>query len=138
MELEEIPGIGPNIAEAILDWFSRKMNLQVLEKFKEQGVWPINQKQRGQEAEQQILEGVTIVLTGKLAEYSRSEIKEILQRKGAKVTGSVSGNTDILLAGEDPGSKMEKAQKLDVMIIGDEEIGQLLNGDLQVRSSGGE
>jgi DNA ligase (NAD+) len=138
MELEEIPGIGPNIAEAILDWFSRKMNLQVLEKFKEQGVWPINQKQRGQEAEQQVLEGVTIVLTGKLAEYSRSEIKEILQRKGAKVTGSVSGNTDILLAGEDPGSKMEKAQKLDVMIIGDEEIGQLLNGDLQVRSSGGE
>jgi len=137
-ELEEIPGIGPNIAEAVLDWFSRKANLLVLDKFKTQGVWPTSQKEAGQNGIDQVLEGITIVLTGKLAEYSRTEIKELLQKRGAKVTGSVSGNTDILLAGEDPGSKLEKAQSLEVTIIGDDEIDQLLNGELQIRSTSGE
>ena len=136
-ELEEIPGIGPNIALAILDWFSRKANLNVLEKFKKQGVWPSSRIQENQNMEKQVLEGVTIVLTGKLSKYSRSEIKELLQNRGAKVTGSVSGRTDLVLAGEDPGSKLDKARELEVMIIGDEEIDQLLSGNLQIRSESG-
>lgn len=136
-ELEEIPGIGPNIALAILDWFSRKANLNVLEKFKKQGVWPSSHIQEGQNMEKQVLEGITIVLTGKLSKYSRSEIKELLHNRGAKVTGSVSGRTDLVLAGEDPGSKLDKARELEVMIIGDEEIDQLLSGNLQIRSESG-
>ncbi len=136
-ELEKIPGIGPNIALAILDWFSRKANLNVLEKFKKQGVWPSSRIQESQNMEKQVLEGVTIVLTGKLSKYSRSEIKELLQNRGAKVTGSVSGRTDLVLAGDDPGSKLDKAREMKVMIIGDEEIDQLLSGNLQIRSESG-
>ncbi|HEX9745416.1 MAG TPA: BRCT domain-containing protein, partial [bacterium] len=72
------------------------------------------------------LSGKTVVLTGTLPNYSRDEMKEILESAGAKVSGSVSNKTDYLLAGESAGSKLGKAEKLGITILGEKEIRKLL------------
>ncbi len=125
-ELEEIPGIGPNIAQAIVDWFERPSNLEVLEKLRGAGVWPKADEAAQQPEGDLPLEGLTFVVTGKLAQYTRSEIKEILQIHGARVTSSVSGNTDYLLAGEEAGSKLKKAEELGVPIIDEQRLSEMI------------
>jgi len=125
-ELEDIPGIGPNIAQAIIDWFNRSSNQQVLRKLKESGVWPSVEIKAEADHENQLLTGLGFVLTGKLTGYKRGEIKEIIQSLGGKVTGSVSSNTDYVLVGEDPGSKLDKAQELGINIISEDEFREMI------------
>jgi DNA ligase (NAD+) len=72
------------------------------------------------------LAGMTIVLTGTLESMSRDEAKTLLENAGAKVTGSVSNKTTLVIAGKDPGSKRDKAEKLGVRIIGEREIMKML------------
>jgi len=127
-DLEEIPGIGPNIAQAILDWFARESNQQVLASLKESGVWPFGQP--AEETGELPLNGVTFVLTGKLEGYTRNELKDKLQRLGARVTGSVSSNTDYVVAGEDPGSKLASAQELDVPVLSEDELEKLIESNV--------
>jgi len=127
-DLEEIPGIGPNIAQAILDWFARESNQQVLASLKESGVWPFGQS--AEETGELPLNGVTFVLTGKLEGYTRNELKDKLQRLGARVTGSVSSNTDYVVAGEDPGSKLASAQELDVPVLSEDELEKLIESNV--------
>lgn len=124
-ELENVPGIGPNIAQAILDWFDREVNQRVLASLQDSGVWPVAQA-RHQQGELP-LAGTVFVLTGKLESYTRNELKEVLQGLGAKVTGSVSSNTDYVVAGEDPGSKLDKAQELNVEVLSEDELQKLLD-----------
>jgi DNA ligase (NAD+) len=116
-DLEEIPGIGPNITQAILDWFELEGNQLVLEGLKSNGVWPEQDLVPTQDDQAGPLAGKTFVLTGKLAGYSRGEMKELLASLGGKVTGSVSSKTDFLIVGEDPGSKYTKAQELSITIL---------------------
>ncbi|MEJ2446582.1 MAG: NAD-dependent DNA ligase LigA [Anaerolineales bacterium] len=123
-DLEVIPGIGPNIAQAILDWFGRKSNQQVLASLKESGVWPVEQS--AEETGELPLNGLTFVLTGKLEGYTRNELKDKLQGLGARVTGSVSSNTDYVVAGEDPGSKLTSAQELEVPVLSEDELEKLI------------
>ncbi len=118
-ELESIEGVGPNIAAAIADWFSRPRNRRLLEKLRTAGVWP-----RGEPAAPSAaggaarpLDGLTFVITGTLPTMSRAEAKAFIQERGGKVTGSVSRKTDYLLAGENPGSKLEKARSLGIPVI---------------------
>jgi DNA ligase (NAD+) len=125
-ELENIPGIGPNIAQAIIDWFNRSSNQQVLRKIKESGVWPSAETKTEADLEDLPLAGLVFVLTGKLEGYTRGEIKEIIQSSGGKVTGSVSANTDYVLVGEDPGSKRDKAQELGINIISEDEFKEMI------------
>ena len=125
-ELENIPGIGPNIAQAIIDWFNRSSNQQVLRKIKKSGVWPSAETKTEAELEDLPLAGLVFVLTGKLEGYTRGEIKEIIQSSGGKVTGSVSANTDYVLVGEDPGSKRDKAQELGINIISEDEFKEMI------------
>ncbi len=126
-DLEKIPGIGPNIAQAIIDWFARDSNQQVLVRLKESGVWPSSEKPVNQIAENLPLADLVFVVTGKLKEYSRGDIKQIIQEAGGRVTGSVSSNTDFVLIGEDPGSKRDKAQELGIKIISEHEFNEMIN-----------
>jgi len=126
-ELENIPGIGPNIAQAIIDWFARYSNQQVLVRLKESGVWPSSDKTDSQISGNLPLAGLVFVVTGKLKEYSRGNIKQIIQEAGGRVTGSVSSKTDFVLVGEDPGSKGDKAQELGIKIISELEFNEMIN-----------
>ena len=114
--LMDIEGVGPNIAEAIVDWFAREKNRQLLEKLRARGVWPVATIVEKSEAAQP-LTGMTFVITGTLPTYSRDEMKEIIQNSGGKVTGSVSKKTNYLVMGENAGSKFDKAQQLGVSIL---------------------
>lgn len=120
-DLQRIEGIGPNIAEAIVDWFSRKRNQSVLRKLQAAGVWPIGAGERASRGEGALV-GMTFVVTGTLAGFNREGVKEFIEQHGGKVTDSVSKNTSYLVLGEAPGSKLEKARALGVKVIGEEEL----------------
>jgi DNA ligase (NAD+) len=123
-DLQMIEGIGPNIAEAIVDWFSRKRNRSVLEKLRAAGVWPTSVGTAPAPSGGP-LAGMTFVVTGTLAGFSREGVKEFIESHGGKVTDSVSRNTSYLMLGEAPGSKLEKAKALGVKIIGENELRML-------------
>jgi DNA ligase (NAD+) len=114
--LQKIEGVGPNIAEAILDWFSRKPNRQLLERFRKRGVWPEYDREAAGPAST-ALNGKTFVLTGTLRNHSREDAKHLIEARGGKVTDSVSKKTSYLVLGEDPGSKLRKAKDLDIPIL---------------------
>ncbi|MGQ9833825.1 MAG: NAD-dependent DNA ligase LigA [Candidatus Villigracilaceae bacterium] len=123
--LQRVEGIGPNIAAAIVDWFGRERNRTVLEKLKAAGVWPTLSSASAQSAAAGALAGLTFVVTGTLAGFSREGVKEFIEAHGGRVTDSVSRKTDYLVLGEAPGSKLQKAQALGVKIIGEEELRRL-------------
>jgi DNA ligase (NAD+) len=115
-DLQGLEGIGPNIAQAILDWFERPANRQVLEKLREAGVWPVDQA-RDLPASELPLAGQTFVVTGTLEGFSRDGVKEYIERHGGKVISSVSKKTGYLVLGENPGSKLDKARQLGVPVL---------------------
>lgn len=119
-DLQQIEGIGPNIAEGIVDWFSRPFNQKVLQKLKAAGVWP-QAEARGKKKEGAFT-GLTFVITGTLPSWSRDEAREFIESNGGKVTDSVSKQTNYLVLGENPGSKFEKAKLLGIKIIGEDEL----------------
>ena len=121
-EIEAVEGIGPTIAEAVVSWFATDRNRQLARELAALGV--------NTEAEQtetsDLLAGMTFVVTGTLEGYTRDEAKAALEQRGAKVTGSVSGRTTALIAGESPGSKLDKAQQLDVPVLDESRFEELL------------
>jgi len=123
-DLQLIEGIGPNIAEAIVDWFSRERNRSVLEKLRAAGVWPTSAGTTATPSGGP-LAGMTFVVTGTLAGFTRDGVKEFIEQHGGKVTDSVGRHTSCLLLGEAPGSKLEKAKALGVKIIGEDELSKL-------------
>lgn len=126
VELQTIEGIGPNIAEAIVDWFAQPANLALIKKLRAFGVWPSGAPAAVAGGVGQTLQGLNFVITGTLPNYSRDEAKELIQAAGGKVVGSVSKNTDYLLCGEAAGSKLEKAQQLGIKIIDEAELLRLI------------
>jgi DNA ligase (NAD+) len=121
-DLQTIEGIGPNIAQGIVDWFARPANGHVLAKLRLAGVWPSEEAaQRGSGLEQ-AFENMTFVVTGTLAGFTRDEIKEYIEMRGGKSTDSVSKKTSYLVLGENPGSKLEKARALGVPIIDEHQL----------------
>ena len=121
-ELEDIPGLGPHTAGEIRDFFAEQGNRALIEKLKLAGV---NMEAAEQTLASTSLEGLTFVLTGTLPTLTRSEAKEIIESHGGRVTGSVSGKTDYVLAGENPGSKLNKAQQLGVPTLNEAELKRL-------------
>jgi DNA ligase (NAD+) len=128
IDLEDLPGIGPNIAQAVVDWFGRPSNQQVLQELKAAGVWPKISDQEGEVTRDLPLLEKSFVLTGKLTEYSRAEAKKIIQNLGGRVVSSVSAKTNYLIVGEDPGSKYQKAQDLGINILSENEFSQMISG----------
>ena len=123
-DLMQIEGVGPNIAEAIVDWFQRPANQKVLAKLKKAGVWPKAVEKA--KKEQGALTGMTFVVTGTLPNFSREQAKEFIEEYGGKVTDSVSRKTGFLVLGEEPGSKFEKARSLGVKIISEDELRKMV------------
>ena len=124
-ELQEIEGVGPNIAEAIVDWFARPANQNLLKKLKAAGVWPVSDQPFTASDQPKALSGLTFVVTGTLANFTREGIKEFIQSNGGKVVGSVSKSTDYLVLGENPGSKFEKPKSLGIKVIDENELKNL-------------
>ena len=124
-ELQTIEGVGPNIAQSIVDWFARPANQSVLIKLKQAGVWP-RSEQKPAATDAQILVGLTFVVTGTLPNFSRDEVKGLIQRFGGKVSDSVSKKTSYVVAGENPGSKLYKARELNVPILNEADLLKLV------------
>jgi len=125
-ELEQIPGVGPKLADSIAGWFSHEPNRRLVEKLTAAGV--CTKLNAVQPAGAQVLQGLTFVITGTLPALSREQATELIQAHGGKVTGAVSGNTDYVVAGEKAGSKLDKAQKLGVKVIDEAELRRLVGG----------
>jgi DNA ligase (NAD+) len=112
-ELERVEEVGPRISEAILDFFSRPSNQALVEKLKEAGVdMTAERKQRSTQ-----LAGLTFVLTGTLPTLTRDDAKQKIESAGGKVSGSVSKKTSYVVAGEEAGSKLDKAQELKIPVL---------------------
>ena len=122
-ELLSIRDIGPVVANNIITFFKQKHNREVLDALLATG---ISWQETEAELKEQTLAGKTFVITGTLAEMSRDEAKHALQSLGAKVTGSVSKKTDYLVAGENPGSKVSKAESLGVEVLSEVQLKGLL------------
>lgn len=123
-----IPGIGKRTAENIITFFSQTHNQEVIDRLRAAGLQMALQTADGQpdQNENLPLAGKTVVLTGTLTDLSRDQAKHKLQALGAKVTGSVSKNTDYLVAGAKAGSKLAKAEKLGVEILDEAALRTLL------------
>ncbi len=114
-ELMEMPDIGPKVAESIHAWFGEARNKALLEKFKRAGITFSAERIAAKAGA--ALAGKTFVLTGTLAGMSRDEAKEAIRARGGDIAESVSKKTDVVVAGENPGSKLTKAQELGVTTV---------------------
>jgi DNA ligase (NAD+) len=128
-DLMKIEGVGPNIAQSIVDWFSRLANKKLLAKLRQVGVWPRGATQDKELKPKQILKDKIFVITGTITGFTRDELKSKVEEYGGKVTDSVSKNTSYLIVGEQPGSKLEKARNLGIKIIDIEGFNTLLGDD---------
>ena len=121
-ELEEVNEVGPRIAESIVEFFADEHNRKLVSDLRKARLTFTGQKkEKGTK-----LAGKTFVLTGTLARHTRDEAKKMIEDAGGRVSGSVSKKTDYVVAGSDAGSKMDKARKLGVAVIGEEELEGLL------------
>jgi len=123
-ELSRIEGIGPIIAESVVQFFSQPQNLQVLEKLKKAGVQM--EEARTPVSREGIFAGKTFVLTGALTRFTREAATELIESEGGHVASSVSSKTDYVLVGENPGSKYRKALDLGIQIMDEDTFVSLL------------
>jgi DNA ligase (NAD+) len=124
--LSDVPDIGPVIAKSVHSFFSSAIGKQIVKELRERGLnfgHPVDRSARAKEGP---LTGKTLVVTGTLARYTRDEITELIKEHGGKAAGSVSKKTDYLVAGEDAGSKLEKAEKLKVPVISEDDFLKLI------------
>jgi DNA ligase (NAD+) len=124
--LQEVPDIGPIVAESVHTFFNQPHNRDVIMKLRKAGVrWKEHDPRTVHEGRQPFA-GQTFVLTGTLDSMTRDEAKRALQVLGAKVAGSVSKKTDYVVVGADPGSKATKAEELGVEMLDEEGLKKLL------------
>ena len=126
--LQQVPDIGPIVAQSVVDFFSEPHNREVIEQLRFCGIrWDESPNQPDEPVDHFTLAGKTFVLTGTLPHMTRDEAREKIEKLGGKVTGSVSSKTDYVIAGADPGSKYDKAVKLGVKILDEAGLLQLLD-----------
>ncbi len=115
--LAAVEGVGPVIAESILDWFAVDWHRGIVERWRAAGVRLADAPTAGAGDGPRLLEGLTVVVTGSLAGWSRDAAAEAIRERGGKVTGSVSKRTDFVVVGENPGSKYDRALALGVPVL---------------------
>jgi DNA ligase (NAD+) len=118
--IDDVPEIGPEIARSVHEWFQDRHNRALVEKLRAAGVRTRDELEAGEG--ERPLSGITLVLTGGLAELSREEATASAQAAGARVASSVSKKTDFVVAGENAGSKMARAEELGVEVIDEKEF----------------
>lgn len=125
-QLTDINEIGDRIAESVAEWFSKPEHLGLIEKLKIKGLqFQISEEQLSSRTDK--LNGLSIIISGTFEKYSRDELKKMIEQNGGKNVGSISKNTNYLLAGENIGpSKLEKVQKLGIPMITEEEFLKML------------
>ena len=124
-ELAAVEGIGPVVAQSLADWFADPRHREIVERLRAGGARVADE---GSETGPRPLEGITVVVTGTLATYSRDGATEAVQSRGGKVTGSVSKKTDFVVVGTEPGAaKYDRAIKLGVPVLDDAGLGILLS-----------
>ncbi|MGW5663643.1 NAD-dependent DNA ligase LigA [Streptomyces sp. NPDC003758] len=124
-ELAATDGVGPIIAASLKQWFTEDWHRDIIRKWKAAGV-RMEEEGSGEDEGPRPLEGLTVVVTGTLGQYTRDGAKEALQSRGAKVTGSVSKKTSFVVVGENPGSKYDKAMQLKVPVLDEDGFAVLL------------
>ena len=123
-ELVNLDDVGQITAESILDYLSDENNIKFINDLIKVGMNPQYEVQEVNT--DNIFAGKTVVLTGKLVELTRNEAKEYLEKYGAKVSGSVTSKTDLVIAGEKAGSKLAKAEQLGIRVINEEEFANMV------------
>ena len=124
-DLIKVPDVGPVVAQRVRNFLEEQHNVDVIERLQKSGVrWPDSQPLNM--AEEGPLSGKTFVITGTLPTMTRDEAKALIQQVGGKVTGSVSSKTDFLVAGEKAGSKLAKAQELEVTVLDEAALLELM------------
>lgn len=121
-QLTQVNGTGDKMAESIISFFQNKKNIEVMRKILDSKVEIYNDRKRYENR----FQGLVFVVTGTLANYSRNEIKALIEENGGKVAASVSGKTDYVLYGENPGSKLDKANKFGIKTINEEKFKNLM------------
>ena len=124
-QITEVEGVGPILAEQLREEFSEEENLALIERLRERGL-NLELSAAERRAEGGPLDGCTLVLTGTLPELSREEATKLIRRAGGKVTGSVSKKTDYVVAGDSPGTKLAKAEELEVKVLDETGLRKLL------------
>jgi DNA ligase (NAD+) len=124
-ELALTDGVGDTIAAAVKEWFAEDWHREIVRKWKAAGV-PLEDRSTGEDEGPRPLEGLTVVVTGTLENFTRDGAKDALQSRGAKVTGSVSKKTSFVVVGDNPGSKYDKAMQLKVPVLNEDGFTVLL------------
>ena len=122
-DLEAISGVGPTVARSLAAWMHKDKHREILQRLMRQ----IHIEKAGTKRVGGVLFGKAFVLTGTLPTLSRDEAKEKIRARGGEAGSSVSKDTDFVVAGENPGSKYEKARKLGVRVINEEEFQKMLS-----------
>lgn len=124
-KLTEIPEIGDVMAQSVATFFKQPQNIEFIDRLRKAGV-DMTSDRKGREEQAGPLEGLTFVLTGALVGYTRTEAGQIIERLGGRVSSNVSKNTDYVLVGDSPGSKLDRAKQLGINIIHEEEFEGLI------------
>ncbi len=127
-KLTEINEVGPVVAKSIKDFFSTKTNVSLIEDLRRLGV-KTREIEENKGIEKNIFNGKTFVATGTLKDYSREQIEQKIKFYGGKVSSSVSKNTDFVLVGDNPGTKLEKAKQFGIKIITESEFEKMIQED---------
>jgi DNA ligase (NAD+) len=122
-ELAAAEGVGPTIAEAVIEWFAEPWHAEIVDAWTRAGV---SMEDERDESVERTLEGLTIVVTGSLVDFSRDSAKEAILARGGKAAGSVSKKTDFVVVGENAGSKADKAESLGVPVLDEDGFKALL------------
>ncbi|MEW9873611.1 NAD-dependent DNA ligase LigA [Arthrobacter sp. HS15c] len=122
-ELAHVDGVGPTIAAALKEWFAEDWHLEIIDRWAAAGV---RMEDERDESMPRTLEGLTVVVTGSLPNFSRDEAKEAILLRGGKAAGSVSKNTSYVVAGENAGTKLDKAEQLGIPVLDEDAFRELL------------
>ena len=133
--LASVDGVGPTIADSIIEWFAEDWHAEIVDSWAAAGV---RMEDGRDESVERTLEGLTVVVTGTLNGYTRDGAKEAIISRGGKASGSVSKKTHFVVAGANAGSKLDKAEALGLRVLDEEGFTALLEGGPEALESGSE